>query len=750
VSRDAALPRHGRHKSVSDTAFSDALRHHEAGRIGEARAIYQDILAHDPDHADSLHLLGLITAQEGNPAAGAALIQRAIAHAPGRAPFHNNLALAYRLLGRGADAVIEYRTAVALRPDSAEIHNNLATTLHELGRGEEALIHYRRAAEHAPGTAEIWYNLANALSEREPPSDVETCFRRAIALKPNYTDAHANYGRWLLTQARWAEAEARLGEAARLDPACAATWDNLGIALQERGRMEEAQACYQKALALAPELAGAHYNLGCLLLGQGHADEAAACQEAAIAADPHYGAARLAYCMAQLPILYRTDAEIALRRRRYASALDDLAGALESSAAVRSLSAAIGTVQPFFLPYQGENDRELQETYGRLACRVLAETHPAAPLASRPLPGERIRLGIVSGYFCDHTLFKLFLEGWLTQLDRSRFEVIGFHTGRTADAQTEQAAGWCDRFVWGMRSATAWRETICNAAPHVLLYPEVGMDPITGRLAAMRLAPVQCVTWGQPETTGFPTVDYFLSSELMEPLDGDAHYTERLIRLPHLGLCYLPDERSALRLERAELGLHPTAPVYWSGQALYKYLPQYDEVFPRIAAAVGACQFVFIGFAKSADVTAAFRERLGCAFAAMGLDADRYCVFLPPMSQDRFITAVGLADVILDTPGWSGGKSTMDCLVQDPAIVTLPGRFMRGRHTAAILRRIGCEATVAASLDEYVAIAARLGRDADWRAEVRHAVAQRKPRAFADVAYMRGLEAFLLDAIERV
>jgi len=103
--------------------------------------------------------------------------------------------------------------------------------------------------------------------------------------------------------------------------------------------------------------------------------------------------------------------------------------------------------------------------------------------------------------------------------------------------------------------------------------------------------------------------------------------------------------------------------------------------------------------------------------------------------------------VILDTPGWSGGKSTLDCLGVDPAIVTFPGRFMRGRHTAAILRRIGCTATIGASLEEYVAIAARLGRDAAWRAETRAAVAAGKDRAFGDAAYLRALERFLEDAV---
>ena len=120
---------------------------------------------------------------------------------------------------------------------------------------------------------------------------------------------------------------------------------------------------------------------------------------------------------------------------------------------MRSLAAAIGTAQPFFLPYQGEDDRALQARYGRLACRVLAATEPPAPLAARPAAGERIRLGIVSGFFCRHTIFKLFLEGWLTQLDRSRFEVIGFHTGRTSDAHTARAAA----VVRPVRAGTADR-----------------------------------------------------------------------------------------------------------------------------------------------------------------------------------------------------------------------------------------------------------------------------------------------------
>jgi predicted O-linked N-acetylglucosamine transferase (SPINDLY family) len=725
---------------MNDTALAEAMTLHRAGRLREAAACYRGILARDRDDADSLHLLGLITAEQDSPQAGIALIRRAMTLKPGFAPHHNSLGHAYRRLGRLEDAAREYEAGALLRPESAEIHSNLATTLLDLGRAEEAVAQYRLAAGQAPDNPDVWYNLANALAATGPPDETEQCYRTAIALKPGFAAALANYGRWLMIRGRFAEAEIHLAESLTMAPVQAGTWNNLGIVSHELGRVE-AEPCFRNAIEIEPGLADAHYNLGCLLSEHGRTDEAIACHRAALAVEPGCARARLAVCMTQLPIGYRSQREVRRRRRRYAAELKALAGA-------DRLADVVGTSQPFFLPYQQQDDRALQARYGQLVCRVMDEAFPPVTLAGPPAPGERIRLGIVSGFFCDHTLMKLFLEGWLTQLDRSRFEVTGFYTGRTADTLTARCAGWCERFVQGLSSISAWRDAILSAAPHILLYPEIGIDPIAGGLAAMRLARVQCVAWGQPNTSGMPTIDHYLSSALMEPDNGDAHYTEHLVRLPNLGLFYTPDAPPDVGgAGRERFGLAPDAPVFWSGQALYKYLPRYDRVFPRIAAELGACQFVFIAFAKSRAVTEAFRDRLSAAFARAGLDAAGHVVILPPMPQQDFVHAAGLADVFLDTIGWSGGKSTLDCLAVDPAIVTLPGRFMRGRHTAAILKRIGCEATIAGSLEDYVSIAVRLARDPVWRAEVRQAVAAGKHRAFGDTGYIRALETFLAGAV---
>src|SRR5262249_25151558 len=137
------------------------------------------------------------------------------------------------------------------------------------------------------------------------------------------------------------------------------------------------------------------------------------------------------------------------------------------------------------------------------------------------------------------------------------------------------------------------------------------------------LAPVQCNSWGHP--SGFPTLDYCLSSELMEPPEAQDHYTERLVRLPNLSIYYEPLDLDPVSLSRADLGLGSTATVYWVGQSLYKYLPEFDLVFPLIAREVGNCQFVFIHYPKGAHVTELFRKRLERAFAAFELRVRLLC-----------------------------------------------------------------------------------------------------------------------------
>ena len=407
------------------------------------------------------------------------------------------------------------------------------------------------------------------------------------------------------------------------------------------------------------------------------------------------------------------------------------------------LADAVGAHQPFYLAYQGLNDRDLQATYGAMICRVMAARYEPAKLPAPPEPGEPVRVAIVSGFFRQHSNWKIPIKGWLSQLDRRRFRLFGYYTADEGDAETEAAAVLCERFVRGPLALDAWRQAVLADAPHVIIYPEVGMDRVSAQLAAQRLAPVQCNAWGHPDTGGLPTLDYYLSSDLMEPPGDAQHYTERLVRLPNLSIYYEPPDAAPAAADRAALGLRPGATVFWCAQSLPKYLPQYDQVFPRIARDAGDCQFVFIQFPGGAQITAQFRERLDHAFAAFGLNAADHCVFLPRLKPQEFVAAIGACNAVLDSIGWSGCNSVLESLVHDLPIVTLTGPLMRGRHATAILTMMDVRDTITADIDGYVATAVRIARDAEWRSALRSKVAGNKHRLYRDSTCIAALEDFL-------
>ncbi|MBV8826966.1 MAG: tetratricopeptide repeat protein [Bradyrhizobiaceae bacterium] len=651
-------------------------------------------------------------------------------------------AAAHHQAGRLAEAERLYRQVCAAAPNNFAALHRLGVVAHQLGRPDAPDI-LARAVALKPDIPEAHNDLGVVLGARGHLAEAAAAFERAATLRPDYAEAHNNLAGALRRLGRTEEAVAHYERVAALVSNSAGAHNNLANALMELHRLDAAIAEYDRALVLAPEFAPAHYNRGVALRGESRFAEAAASFERALAIKPDFFAAKFAACMARLPIVYADEGEIARQRAAYEADLRALCEDVERAARPGDFADVVGAHQPFYLAYQGRNDRGLQALYGAMICRIMAARYGNAPLPGPPAPGEPVRVGIVSGFFRRHSNWKIPISGWLAQLDRGKFRLFGYHTGRESDEETRTAAGLCARFVQGPLPIEGWRRAILDDAPHVLIYPEVGMDPVAAQLAAQRLAPVQSSSWGHPETSGFPTLDFFLSSELMEPAGAQDHYTERLVRLPNLSIYYEPPGHQPVAVMRADLGLRPGAVAYWCSQAIYKYLPQFDRVFPRIARDVGDCQFTFIRFPGANYVTELFRRRLDAAFAAFGLKAEDHCAILPRLDPDRYAAAASCCDVALDSIGWSGCNSSLECLAHDLPVVTLPGELMRGRHTAAILEMMGVTETIARSIDDYVATAVRIGRDTRWRAELRDRIATNKHRVMRDRACITALEDFL-------
>ncbi len=711
------------------------------GRLDDAIGRYRQALGLKPDDPNALNNLGLALRTQGKLDEAVACHLKALCQS-GTPLAHNNLGNALKDQGKLDEAIGHYQQALRLKPDYAEALYNLGLAFQAQGRTDEAIRHYTQALAVNPNAPETLNNLGNALQSQGRLDEAAGFYLRALGINPTYVQALNNLGNALQALGRHEEAVGHYSRALEITPDDATVLNNLGAIRQEQGRQEEAMALYARALRVKPDLPDALTNLGLALQDQGRREEALAHFERALEGRPDFVRALFARCIAQIPIIYDGEDEIERRRLLYRRHLERLSAEIDRLQGHPDLADGIGFMQPFLLAYQGRNDRDLQRLYGALVCRIMEQRTPPAVLAEPPASDEPVRVGIVCGFFSSHTIWKLY-KGWISQLDRRRFRLFGYHTGSRRDAETALAASGFERFVEGPWSASAWRDAILADRPHVLIYPELGMTAMTARLAAQRLAPVQCLSWGHPDTSGYSTLDYFLSSDLMEPAEAQEHYTERLVRLPNLSLYYEPAPVPPKAGGREAFGLPPDLPLYWCCQSLYKYLPQYDDVFPRIALAVGACRFVFISYPKGNTVNEVFRARLRRAFSAVGLDSDAFCIFLPRLDQDQFFMVSGLCDVFLDSIGWSGGTTTLESLVHDMSIVTLPGSLMRSRHSMAILTRMGLTETIADTTDAYVAMAARLALDDDWRSEVRKKVSRGKDRVYRDRSCIAALEDFL-------
>ncbi len=305
-----------------DELHRQAFELHRAGQLAEAERLYRQILAGEPTHAPTLHLMGVLAAQNHQADVAIAYYQQAIASNPGQPGYHHSLGEMYResrqtaparecfeqalRLDAGFDiahfslgllcqqegdwngAVAAFGEVVRLKPDMAEAHHELGGLYQKLGRREEALEHFRRVLACRGESAEAHVNLGSLLQEMDRLDEAITLLQTATRLRPDLMAAHFNLGNALRLAGRYAVAAASYRQAIALAPRFAHAHNNLGSVLRKLGDEQGAEAAFSDALRYAPESAEAHHNLGTLMKNAGKLAEARDLLSRAIELDPPY------------------------------------------------------------------------------------------------------------------------------------------------------------------------------------------------------------------------------------------------------------------------------------------------------------------------------------------------------------------------------------------------------------------------------------------------------------------------------
>lgn len=648
-------------------------------------------------------------------------------------------AVARQNRGDFAGAQALYWQVLLAVPTQFDALHLLGVSKCQQGQQAEGSWFIARALEQRPNDPGALYNLAMALAEQHRPDEAIAHFDRAVTLRPDHAPSWFSRGDALQITARLPEAIASYERALALQPGMTGALSNLGTALLAAGQATRALTLFQQALERGGDPVTVRVNIGRALQELGRTAEACDSYAAACAADPDAAQPRWLWAMATLPDVATGTAEIAASRPAFAAALDQLGAwyAADSAGKRDRLELA----WPFFLAYQDRNNRALMAKFGGLRAALLDQWRQGqARPAPAPVARDRLRVGIVSAHLHSHSVWHAITRGWFAHLDPARFALHGFHLGHKSDAETDFARVHAASFTLGERPLRAWVEAIQAVQPDVLIYPGLGMDNLSANLASLRLAPLQLTSWGHPETTGLPTIDGYLSAAAFEPDGAEAAYTEALIRLPGLGVAFTPQAIAPAPPDLAGLGIDPARPILLCPGAPFKYAPEHDASLAAIAARIGNGQMIFFHTKTNAPLSTRLEQRLTASFAARGLDFAAHAKFIPHQSMQSFHGLMQRADLMLDTPGFSGFNTAMQAVGNGLPVVAYEAQFMRGRLASGVMRTLGLAELVAGTPDEYVAIAVRLATDPAYRHGLRARITGTAATLYEDVAAVRALE----------
>ncbi|MBB3265698.1 putative O-linked N-acetylglucosamine transferase (SPINDLY family) [Azospirillum sp. OGB3] len=683
-----------------------ALAHHQAGRLAQAAAGYQAVLDTLPDHADALHLLGVVYLQAGHPAEAEPRIRAALRADATVADYHDNLGSALRALDRAAEAADSHRAAIRLRPAFAQAHYNLGNALDRLGRLEEAADAYRQAAALRPGYARARFNLGNTLTALGRLAEADDAFRAALADDPGFGEAHANRASLMLQRGRAAEADRALRRALALRPGHATALANLsaallaldapmdaeraarraesvrpdfaeaalrrGDALQKRNRLAEAGRAYARAAALCPDLAEAHANLALVLQTQGDLNGAEAGYRRALALRPDLAEVRSNRAYLEL---FRPGVT--------------LARVLEAH---RSWDAVHGA--------------PLRAEWGSHAPRLRDDSRP-------------LRVGILSGDFRRHPAGQFAVRA-VEALPKFGVDLTLYANQLETDDLTDRFRAAAARWVPVADRTDAELATLIRDDRLDVLIDLAGHNA-RGRLGvfARKPAPVQVAWSGYMATTGLAAMDALVADAHHVPEGAERFYGERILRMPGAFIAYDPPPDAP----------EPGPPPCLTGQpvtfGVFNILTKLtDEVLSTWAALLARLpesRLLLKTKALSCPETAAqWRGRL----AAVGIAPERLILAGATGSRDHMGWCARV-DVALDPFPFAGSTTTLETLWMGVPVVTLPGETFSSRHSLAFLSVVGVEGCVARDPADYVGLAAAWAADTDRLAALRRTLRPR-------------------------
>ena len=734
----------------------------QQGRFGEALALCQQALAIQPEDIEACLLLAEIYVAQGDGAPAMELYGKVIELRPDQALAYYKRGNLLKDREQFEAALADYDRAVTLDPRYAYALCNRGVVLSRLNRMDAALDSYDRAIAIAPDDALAQFNRAGVLQQLQQPREALASYDRAVALNPGNVEAHFHRALLLIELGRRTEALASFDKAVALKPDYLEAHFNRGILLVELRRLTEALASFDRTAALQPAFPDVHVSRGSLLIELGRFNDALESLARALALRPGD------------PDTHLSRATVFLKMKRYAEAIQEYErvtavkpdlrfalgfqqhcktqicdwGGLDADierlvAGIRSGATVSSTLHVLAVVDDESVHRQAAQIWVREECPPIRDL-PALPERAS---SQKLRIGYFSGDFHDHPVAVLAAE-LFERHDRSRFEITAFslrpNKHSTNRRRLEKAF---DRFVDVSDSPDPEVASLARRY-EIDIAVDLGGHTDSGRpgILARRAAPIQVAYLGYPGTMGAEYIDYLIGDPTVIPPEQQAHYTEKIVYLPH---CYLPND-STRRIDatptREQENLPPDGFVFCCFNATYKIMPETFSSWMRILARVDRSVLWLSSLTDPAAAGNLQREAQRC-----GVDPRRLIFANRAPSSSQHLARLKLADLFLDTLPYNAHASSMDALWAGVPVLTRIGAAFAGRVAASVLRSIELPELVTTSVQQYEALAVELATNPPLLAEIKQRLAGNRLTTplFDSRSFVRHLESAYTMIFER-
>ena len=667
-----------------------------------AEACFQKILAAEPCHAGAIHYLGVIASI--------------------RKDFVN--ALEY------------FESAISLCEDKAFFYNNYGTVLQEVNRSQEAETAFEKAIQLDPNYADAWSNLGKLHLDNARYDKAAKAIHKALQVAPNHPDAIAHLIE-LFQQTDCHE------KAILLCLHYAEHFTGSAAFLKKIGGTLILTRCYHEALTLHERLEAKcpgdvetlmnlgriHGELGNFGTSKKYYSQTAKNKNIR----PLVSWYHLKYC----PPVFPDEMAIDEYWQNLDQELDTL---LNKRLNIDWRTTALDCVLPsFHLAHHGRSCRDIRERFASVYRNAFPHERP------KYRPKSRIRVGFVTSPGNEGGLLRG-KAGVIRNLDSKRFETVVFCTNSSLAKCRNDVANDATEFValpdHFEHAAQIMRETQCD----ILYYWKVEPGTWNPFFSMTRPAPVQCTGWGTYGTSGFDSIDYYLTTPLLEPENSDfqKNYVERPEIFSTFPM-YCSKVMPPPKMTRTDFGLPEQGTLYFCPHRISKYHPSFDGILKEILDRDEHGHVILLADRKQTTPFTILRERMQ---KNLGEILMQRVIFMANLPHEKYRSLLSVMTMVLDSPVFTGGYTAYDAFSMGIPMVTMTGPINVQNFTAGFYHKLEMPEYINRSREEYIEMAVRLSKNEEERQNLGQMMLERSESLFYEEQAIREFETFFENAIQ--